>query len=139
MKKMIIVGAILTASAFAVTCEDLQRIEKETGEFYKEYPYKSNDLELKWEQLRLTLKKNGYEGDISVDDMNHKQLDQAAEVAGFSIYELAGEKFQGINVGAGDNPFIYLFKMNTLEFADIMSLDGTLYINNNYCKVDGEL
>ena len=144
MKKLsafIFAFIVMSTSAFAITCAELQDLEKQAGTYFSESPYETinvNQLTLMVDQLRIALKKNDFDGE-DVDKMSAKKLDEAAQGAIFKIYKIGAEKFQGVNVGAGDNPFIFLFEMDSKKLTGIECLDGSLYINGKYCKIKNKL
>ena len=122
-----------------MTCADLQKAEKASGKFFKATSYSSkvgHELTQRVAQLRATLVRFGVDGAAT---MTAEELDDAADGAVFKTIRMGQESYQSVNIALGDNPFILLFKPDTLTPAGIESQDGTLSIGGAYCELKSEL
>lgn len=130
---------VQNVSAGSMTCKEIQALERSTPNFFKFSPYCSNkgqQLTLMIEQLRSALT---LQGNDDVSKSTAEEMDQLAEGSEFTEVKIGQKKFQAVNIGAGGNPFIYLFNYDTKTFSGISVQDGTLNVNGEYCKVKKEL
>lgn len=127
---------ILASPSFAATlsCGELQGMQH-SGGFLSQHPYASRkrlQLSLQVAQLRAALALATGENFSRVPVV---RLDERADGAEFSIYQLGGRIFQAVNVGLGENPFTYLFDFDTAHFSGISIEDGSLKVDGRYCGV----